>query len=93
MAKKQTATSETPIVSAAASSPARAKRTTTTKHSASKKMATPAPAAVPQAALAQINREEVAKLAYLYWEARGYQGGSPEGDWVRAERELSGREL
>ena len=33
-------------------------------------------------------REEIARLAYSYWEARGYQGGSPEEDWYRAEREI-----
>jgi hypothetical protein len=33
-------------------------------------------------------REEIARLAFLYWEARGYQGGSPEEDWFRAEQEL-----
>ena len=32
--------------------------------------------------------EEIAKLAYSYWEARGYQGGSAEEDWARAEQEL-----
>jgi hypothetical protein len=32
--------------------------------------------------------EEIAQLAYCYWEARGYQGGSPEQDWLRAEHEL-----
>jgi hypothetical protein len=32
--------------------------------------------------------EEIASLAYSYWEARGYQGGSPEEDWLRAEDEL-----
>src|SRR5690242_6610632 len=32
--------------------------------------------------------EEIAKLAYSYWEARGYQGGSSEEDWLRAEQEL-----
>jgi len=32
--------------------------------------------------------EEIAQLAYGYWEARGYQGGSPEQDWLRAETEL-----
>jgi hypothetical protein len=32
--------------------------------------------------------EEIAKLAYSYWEARGYQGGSAEEDWTRAEQEL-----
>jgi hypothetical protein len=32
--------------------------------------------------------EEIARLAYSYWEARGWQPGSPEADWLRAEREL-----
>lgn len=32
--------------------------------------------------------DEIAKLAYSYWEARGYEGGSPEADWLRAEQEL-----
>jgi hypothetical protein len=27
-------------------------------------------------------------LAYSYWEARGYNGGSSEEDWLRAEHEL-----
>lgn len=31
---------------------------------------------------------EIAALAYTYWAGRGYQGGSPEEDWLRAEREL-----
>ena len=34
---------------------------------------------------------EIARLAYSYWEARGYQGGSPEEDWLRAERELNSK--
>jgi hypothetical protein len=32
--------------------------------------------------------DRIAQLAYSYWEARGYQGGSPDEDWLRAEREL-----
>jgi len=36
---------------------------------------------------------EIARLAYSYWEARGCQGGSPEEDWLRAERELGGAVL
>ena len=32
--------------------------------------------------------EEIARLAYSYWEARGCRGGSPWEDWFRAEREL-----
>jgi hypothetical protein len=31
---------------------------------------------------------EIAVLAYSYWADRGYQGGSPEEDWLRAEQEL-----
>lgn len=33
-------------------------------------------------------REEIARLAYSFWEARGRQGGSPEEDWFRAEQEI-----
>ena len=33
-------------------------------------------------------RAAVARVAYLYWEARGCQGGSPAADWLRAEQEL-----
>jgi hypothetical protein len=39
----------------------------------------------------EISQEEIARLAYSFWEARGYQGGSPEQDWLRAEEELRGR--
>lgn len=35
-----------------------------------------------------IDPGEVSRLAYSYWEARGYQSGSPEEDWFRAENEL-----
>lgn len=34
----------------------------------------------------------IAELAYSYWEARGYQGGSDWEDWFRAERELEERD-
>ena len=33
-------------------------------------------------------QDEIARLAYAFWEARGRVGGSAEGDWLRAEREL-----
>ena len=33
-------------------------------------------------------RERIALLAHSYWEQRGCQGGSPEEDWYRAEREV-----
>jgi hypothetical protein len=34
------------------------------------------------------SHDEIARLAYTYWEARGRQHGSHEEDWYRAEREL-----
>jgi hypothetical protein len=37
------------------------------------------------------SQEEIAALAYSYWEARGYEGGSPEEDWLQAEMELRER--
>jgi hypothetical protein len=101
MAKKQTISSE---ISSAPSSPAprtetpkaksTTKRATTTKHAKAKVMPaaeTKVPDATVVAAPVTMNRDEVAKVAYLYWEARGYRGGSPEEDWVRAEHEVRGR--
>jgi Protein of unknown function (DUF2934) len=38
-----------------------------------------------------VRREEIAVLAHSYWVARGYAPGSPEQDWLRAERELQAR--
>ncbi len=38
-----------------------------------------------------LDHEEVARLAYFYWESRGRQGGTPEQDWYRAEEELRKR--
>jgi hypothetical protein len=32
--------------------------------------------------------EAVSRLAFSYWEARGFQGGSAEEDWLRAEEEI-----
>ena len=37
------------------------------------------------------SHDEIAVLAYSYWEDRGCQGGSPDEDWLRAERELRSR--
>jgi hypothetical protein len=36
------------------------------------------------------SHQEIARLAYSYWEARGRRHGSAEEDWYRAERELAG---
>ena len=38
-----------------------------------------------------IPHEEIARLAYSYWEARQSPHASAEDDWFRAERELRAR--
>ena len=35
-----------------------------------------------------VDHEELARLAYSYWQDRGCPIGSPEEDWYRAENEL-----
>jgi Protein of unknown function (DUF2934) len=42
----------------------------------------------PAVAAAPPSHEQIARLAYAYWEARGRQHGSHQEDWYRAEREL-----
>ena len=37
---------------------------------------------------AEPSREDIAQLAYLFWQARGSRDGSADEDWLRAEREL-----
>ena len=60
---------------------------------AKKSKAVPPPTVETAAALPiasqDIAREDIAKLAYLLWESRGYTGGSPEDDWYTAEAQLS----
>jgi hypothetical protein len=88
MAKKRTTASETSLPSAGAA-PARrrtAKRSTT-------ETAPAGTVSVPAAngAASVPDRDEIARLAYSYWLARGGHGGSPEDDWFRAEQELRAR--
>ena len=42
----------------------------------------------PKTAPAPPTYQEIAALAYAYWEARGRAHGSDRDDWLRAEREL-----
>jgi hypothetical protein len=46
------------------------------------------PAAKKQTAPPAPTREQIAMLAEKYWAERGWPEGSPEEDWLRAEREL-----
>ena len=73
-ASKPKTTSVAPV--AATSKP----RVTTAKHSK---------AAAPVAVKNVLNvHDQIAAIAYGYWEARGYQHGSAEQDWLRAEQQL-----
>lgn len=84
MATKRSTSSE-PVVSSGAA-PARAKSTVTRKHRP------PAVTDRSESAVASDPTfDEIAQLAYSYWEARGYEGGSSEQDWLRAEQALRGR--
>jgi len=100
MTRKRTSENDLSLSAGASAAPVRRKTVSRTraKHvvtpetpsmSAATEIAAPqSVAAVPVAAPQQ---EDIAKLAFLYWEARGYQGGSPEEDWLRAEQELRTR--
>jgi hypothetical protein len=43
------------------------------------------------ATAASVNYEEVARLAYKYWEERNYAHGFAEEDWHRAEKVVRSR--
>ncbi|MGA3098649.1 MAG: DUF2934 domain-containing protein [Bryobacteraceae bacterium] len=49
------------------------------------------PARHSPAAEGHPTHQQIAALAYSYWEARGRQGGSPLEDWLRAENDLLGK--
>ena len=90
MASKRS-TSSDPVVSSGAA-PARAKGTATRKHRNSAVTERADSVIVPSSTTAAPDAgptlDDIAQLAYSYWEARGYQGGSSEEDWLRAEQEL-----
>lgn len=38
--------------------------------------------------ISEPSTEDIARLAYSFWEARGFKHGSAEEDWLKAEQEL-----
>ena len=64
------------------------KRSSTAASSGSSSSALIEPESYPQT-LAELADAEIAARAFSYWEARGFQGGSPEDDWYRAIDELT----
>ena len=95
MATKRVPEKKTIVSTSAAAAPARRKSVTPKRvtHSASAVEVSSTPEVVSADTVVEIqsveiSNEAVAQLAYSYWVARGYQGGSPEEDWLRAEQEL-----
>jgi hypothetical protein len=50
-------------------------------------METPAPQAPAAHSLAANRHDEIARIAYAFWEARGREHGYHVQDWLRAEQE------
>jgi len=94
MAQKQKTDKEI-VVSTTGGAAAAARRKsapTRTKATARTRSVVPVEAAAePVVVAAEPTYEQIAALAYTYWEERGYQGGSQEEDWLRAEQELRTR--
>lgn len=103
MAKKSNPASE-PLVPGGAPAPRDKRKHSPAKHtiktaseSTPSSLSAPVAATVESAPVAaertptsesQPSFDDIARLAYSYWEARGYQGGSQEEDWLHAEEEL-----
>ena len=86
MATKRVSENKVVLSSGAAAVPARRKSARTARPASAVEV-TNTPEVVEVKAV-EFTTEAVAQLAYSYWVARGYQGGSPEEDWLRAEQEL-----
>ena len=91
------------VISSASAAAARPRRTATAGR-AKRPAAVEKPAALDSepetnsssatyAAERELTHDEIARMAYSLWEARGCQGGSAEEDWIRAEQELRQRAL
>jgi hypothetical protein len=99
MPRKQNSENDLVLSARAGAVPARRKPATTTRkpRTVSKAepaavLSVPAESATPAAIVSnEPTREQIASLAYALWESRGCQGGSPEEDWINAERQLRAR--
>lgn len=86
-AKSATAAPVKTAAKAATKAPAKAATKTTAK-SATENAGSPTHTAHQGAS--GPSREEIAKLAYTYWEQSGRHHGHDDTHWARAERELRG---
>jgi hypothetical protein len=88
MSRKHHAIYSDPTGAAAAASPVK-RRTVRPKSSVSSTSEISSPDPIGEGETnPTMDREAVARLAYSYWEARGFVGGSAEEDWLRAEQEI-----
>src|SRR5215475_14421793 len=85
------------VITSGGAAAARPKRTTSAPRAKRPAATTAAPATTNQdpvtsvaafVAQRQLSHEEIARVAYLLWEARGCQHGGAEDDWRRAEEQL-----
>jgi hypothetical protein len=94
MATKRSKDNNISMPNAAGAAPARRKSAATPrpKHGIQRSAAAPVTGTIVEVVAAETGYapacNEIAALAYTYWADRGRQGGSPEEDWLRAEREL-----
>lgn len=86
MATKRVSEKKVVMSTSAAAAPARRKSVTPNRIARSASAAEVSDS--PEVVSVEISNEAVAQLAYSYWVERGYQGGSPEEDWLRAEQAL-----
>jgi len=87
MPTKRNAIYSDPTGAAAAATPARHRTARKASENTSPKVSRSDPER-RDASDPTMDHEAVARLAYSYWEARGFTGGSAEEDWLRAEREI-----
>ena len=103
MTRKRTSENDLSLSAGASAAPSRRKAVSRTRAKHTVPPETPsisaaepeiaAPQAFATTPVSEPSHEAVAELAFLFWEARGCQGGSPESDWLRAEHELRSRSL
>jgi hypothetical protein len=82
---KKTATKVVPVKAAAKTAPVK----TAAKKAVAKSV--PVKTAAPKTVAKTPTHAEISERAHSYWQERGHHHGSHHDDWLRAEKELSGK--
>ena len=94
MARKTNSETNHVISTGAASSPSKVRPRRTATPARSQRSVTAAETEISDTVsnisetIAEPSRDEIARLAYLYWLERGCLNGFAEEDWFRAEQQL-----